>query len=64
MGGWMRKESGRTSVKHTGFITQPVSGGRRDESLALSERAAGYGCLEEPLRWYVQENRAADVSCR
>ena len=60
----MRKESEESSVKHTGFITQPVSGGRRDESLALSERAAVMDAWRSHSAGTFKENRAADVSCR
>lgn len=50
------------SVKHTDFITQSVSGGKRDETCV--EWAAGYWCLGASPCWYAQWKRTAHVKCR
>ncbi len=50
-------------MEHIGFITQPVSGGKRDETLVLSERVV-MDALRSHSAGTFCETRTADVSCR
>lgn len=51
-------------MKHTGFITPPVSGGERVETLVLSERVVMDAVRNHSASMFSETGLTADVSCR